>query len=132
MSIAASINRMMICHDMTVSRLSELSGVSKTNLDKYLTGRYKPAQDVLERIANAFGCDANDLDKPDEVKTLRKPGNITVAYAAERLGIPTQTLRVALQQGLYPFGVAIKMRGRYTYQITPNLFEEYIGGLTAK
>lgn len=131
MSISTNLRREMISHDLTTAQLSELSGVSKANLNKYLDGKYKPAQNVLERLASAIGCEVDDLSKPDEVKTLRKPGNITVAYAAQQLGIPTQTLRVALQQGLYPFGVAIKMSGRYTYQITPSLFEEYIGGLKA-
>lgn len=130
MSISTNLRREMISHDITTAQLSKLSGVSKANLNKYLDGRIKPAQNVLERIANALGCNADELND-DNIKVQRKNGNITIAYAAKQLGIPAQTLRIALQQGLYPFGVAIRMSGRYTYQITPSLFEQYIGGLKA-
>ena len=41
---------------------------------------------------------------------------ILVSEAAKQLGMSTQTLRLALQQGLFPFGCAIKTStNRYTY-----------------
>ena len=41
----------------------------------------------------------------------------------------TQTLRLALQQGLFPFGVAIKTSpNRYTYAIFEKRLEKYLEG----
>lgn len=41
----------------------------------------------------------------------------------------TQTLRLALQQGLFDFGVAVKTSpNRYTYYINKSRLENYLGG----
>lgn len=44
-------------------------------------------------------------------------------------GMNTQTLRLALQQGLFDFGVAVKTSpNRYTYYINKGRLESYLGG----
>lgn len=49
--------------------------------------------------------------------------------AAKRLGMSTQTLRLALQQGLFPFGVAVRTsQKRYTYKIFETRLEKYLEG----
>jgi hypothetical protein len=56
-----------------------------------------------------------------------------VSEAAKRLGINTQTLRLALQQNLFPFGVAVKTsKNRYTYYINDKQLETYLEGITWK
>lgn len=50
--------------------------------------------------------------------------------AAKKLGMSTQTLRLALQQGLFPFGVAVKTsKKRYTYAIFEKRLEKYLEGI---
>lgn len=52
-----------------------------------------------------------------------------VSEAASKLGMNTQTLRLALQQQLFPFGVAVKTsENRYTYYINENRLERYLEG----
>lgn len=52
-----------------------------------------------------------------------------VSDAAKKLKMNTQTLRLALQQGLFPFGVAVKTsENRYTYYINRNRLEKYLEG----
>ena len=52
-----------------------------------------------------------------------------VSVAAEKLGMNTQTLRLALQQRLFPFGVAVKTSdNRYTYYINETRLEKYLEG----
>ena len=52
-----------------------------------------------------------------------------VSEAAEKLGMNTQTLRLALQQRLFPFGVAVKTsENRYTYYINKTRLERYLEG----
>lgn len=54
---------------------------------------------------------------------------MTVEEASQRLGMNTQTLRLALQQGLFDFGVAVKTSpNRYTYYINRCRLEKYLGG----
>ncbi len=53
---------------------------------------------------------------------------VTPKDVAEVLGISTQAVRIGLQRGLFPFGWAMQISGsRYTYAISPKLFEEYLG-----
>jgi hypothetical protein len=53
-----------------------------------------------------------------------------VEDAAKRLEMNPQTLRLALQQGLMPFGVAVKTSpNRYTYKIFPERLERYLKGI---
>lgn len=52
-----------------------------------------------------------------------------VEDAAKRLQMNPQTLRLALQQGLFPFGVAVKTsENRYTYKIFETRLEKYLEG----
>ena len=55
--------------------------------------------------------------------------------AAEKLGMSTQTLRIGLQQGLFPFGEAIKTtsaenskcgKDRWTYYINEERLNKYL------
>lgn len=52
-----------------------------------------------------------------------------VSEAARRLKMNTQTLRLGLQQGLFPFGAAIKTsEHRFTYYINEKALERYLEG----
>lgn len=53
-----------------------------------------------------------------------------VSEAAKKLGMNTQTLRLALQQRLFPFGVAVKTsENRWTYYINETRLEHYLEGM---
>lgn len=52
---------------------------------------------------------------------------ITVPEAAAIMGVTPQFLRLALQQGRFPFGAAVKMK-RWSYYINPEQFRKYVAG----
>lgn len=51
---------------------------------------------------------------------------ITVAHAAEMMGVSKEFVRIGLQRGILKFGYAVKMSDRYTYHISPTKFNEYM------
>lgn len=51
---------------------------------------------------------------------------ISIPKAAAIMGVTPQFLRLGLQQGKFPFGVAVKMR-RWAYFIKPDEFKQYMG-----
>lgn len=59
--------------------------------------------------------------------TRESEQNVSIAEAARRLGKSQQFIRVSLQQGLAPFGFAVKRRNTFSYHISPKLLDEYIG-----
>lgn len=52
---------------------------------------------------------------------------MTVAEAAELMGVSKDYIRIGLQRGLLPFGTAVKMSNRYTYYISANQLFKYLG-----
>lgn len=59
---------------------------------------------------------------------MEKEATMTVNECAEILNIGEQTLREALKQDKFPFGVAVKTtEKRWTFWISKTKFEEYIG-----
>lgn len=53
---------------------------------------------------------------------------LMVQEAAALMGVSAQYVRVGIQQGILPFGCAVKVGGnRYTYYISPQKFMEYTG-----
>ncbi|MDY4128674.1 hypothetical protein [Peptostreptococcus porci] len=55
---------------------------------------------------------------------------IKVSDVATMLGVTDQAIRVGLQRGVYPFGIAFKSNERnkkYCYVIYPKKLKEYVG-----
>ncbi len=52
--------------------------------------------------------------------------NISVTEAAEEMGVTPQFLRLALQQGRFGFGVAVRFEKRWSYYINRKQFQEYM------
>lgn len=54
---------------------------------------------------------------------------LLVSDSAKKLGMSPQTLRLGLQQRVFPFGVAIRTsEKRWTYYINPKALERYLDG----
>lgn len=56
--------------------------------------------------------------------------NMKIKDAALLLGKSQQYVRIGLQRQLLPFGTALKLSSKWTYQIPPERFYQYIGGKT--
>ena len=55
---------------------------------------------------------------------------VTVADAAKRMGKSEQFVRICIQRGLLPIGIATKTsksEKNWNYYISPKLLEDYIG-----
>lgn len=52
---------------------------------------------------------------------------ITVNEAAKLLGVSSQFVRLGLKRGELPIGSAVKMSSVYTYHISQQKLDEYLG-----
>ena len=50
---------------------------------------------------------------------------MTIKEVARELGTSQQTVRIGLQQGVFPFGVAVKSSSKYTYVIPREKFNDW-------
>jgi hypothetical protein len=57
---------------------------------------------------------------------MRK-NRLSVKEASSLMGVSEQFLRIGLQQDKFPFGYAVKNKGRWTYYISPIKFTETTG-----
>lgn len=55
---------------------------------------------------------------------------LTIPEAAKIMDVDPQFLRIALQQGRFPFGTAVKMK-RWAYYINPKQFYDYLSNRKA-
>jgi len=53
---------------------------------------------------------------------------VDIKEASKKLNISEQGLRLALQQGVFPFGVAVKHTRNYEYYIYKTRLEKYLKG----
>lgn len=52
---------------------------------------------------------------------------MNVTECAKLIGMSPQFVRIGLQRGVLPFGVAIKMSSKWTYHISEAKVYEYLG-----
>ncbi|MCL2213039.1 MAG: helix-turn-helix domain-containing protein [Oscillospiraceae bacterium] len=134
MSFAQNLKSIMTEQNINQADLSALTGIGKSSLSQYLSDKNVPHRKRIEEIANALGVTPSRLTVDMRIPYEELPPialcrqKITIEEAARRLGKSPQFVRVALQNGVAPFGFATKVSGNsYDYHISPKLLNEYIG-----
>ena len=124
MSIATNLRREMDANAVTEAALASKSGVDVSFIRKYLTGKSRPSEAILTRLARGIGITPDKLSKDPLTRTQ---GKIRPEDAGRRLGRSAQDIRIGIQNGLLPFGTAYKHEGSsvYTYEIDPIALEAY-------
>ena len=127
MSIATNLRREMDANAVSVDALAARSGVEASFLKKYLSGKSRPSDAVLMRLARGIGVPVDSIAKDPLTRTQ---GKVRPEDAARRLNRSPQDIRVGIQQGLLPFGKAYKRNGSsvFTYEIDPDALERYAEG----
>lgn len=66
--------------------------------------------------------------KEKNIPSTDKIKKISISKASSLMGKSEQFVRIGLQRQILPFGNAIQGKGgRWSYYISPKLFEEYTG-----
>ena len=78
--MALNIKKTIKDRGLTINEVAERMGITRVGLSKHISGN--PSVDVLERIANAIGCDISELFEPIGTRIVcphcGKPINIKV------------------------------------------------------
>ncbi len=132
MSFSERLKQAMVERNMTQAELSALTGIGKSSISQYVSGKNEPKEIALNKIADVLDCSVAFLNGttncPDMTADPNGLKNVPVDMAAKLLGKSRQFVRVSLQRGIAPFGFAVKLSGeRFSYHISPKKLEEYIG-----
>ena len=107
MSFAEKLKVLMGELDLSQSKLSDLTGIGKSSISQYLSGKNTPGPERIKALADVTGVTFDFLmgygsapakDAPPSVK------KISVKEAARCMGKSDQFVRIGLQRGLLPFG----------------------------
>jgi transcriptional regulator with XRE-family HTH domain len=130
MSFSERLKKAMAERNISQAELSVLTGIGRSSISQYLSGKNQPKDATIKKLAEALDCSADYLkglleDSPQNDKIIFK--KVSVAEAAKRLGVCQQAVRVALQQGTAPYGYAWKVKSKWSYHISPKKLDDYIG-----
>ena len=128
MSFASRLKQTLDERQMSQAELAARIGKGKSSVSQYLSGKNIPKDDVQKKIAEVLDCTVEFLNNedPGTERSDDVQKNISVAECAKRIGKSEQFVRVALQQGVAPFGIAVKNKTKYDYHISPKLLDEYV------
>lgn len=125
MSFSENLNKIMNERNISQTDLHNLTGIGKSSISQYLSGKNTPKGKTIDAIAEALECTVACLHGAEPLADGLK--NIPVTEAARRMGKSEQYIRVGLQQQRLPFGTAVMMSSKYSYHISPKLLDAYIG-----
>lgn len=106
--------------------LSAMTGIGKSSISQYLSGKYIPNEKKQIQIAKALELPGNYFQTAETEEGKIK--NVSVRMAAKILGQGRKTIERALQNGDAPYGYAVKMpSGKYSYYISPYQLKQLTG-----
>lgn len=118
--------------NLTQAQLAGLTGIGKSSISQYLSGKNIPTEERQAYIAEVLGLPSDYFNQEDT--TVKKKINnngiarLTVEDAAKLLRMNHMTVRKGLQQGVFPWGYAIKTsENRWSYFINAKRFTEIEG-----
>lgn len=121
---------------LTQTQVVGMTGCSKASISQYLSGKNTPSEDKQRDIATALGLNADYFEQGDEMylpRQMAKSDGIQTMISAEvakLMHMDVATIRRGLQQGVFPWGYAIKnpVTGTWAYFINAKRFAEIEGG----
>jgi len=117
-SIASNLRNELDRAGLSVATVAAEIGAEPSSVRKYLSGKIRPSDRVLARLARC-------LDTTPEILKYGRPrrtsGKLTTDEVAAATGIDPLSLRIGCQRGVWPFGTAYKRPGstQYTYEYDP-------------
>lgn len=134
MKFSEKLKKAMQQLEINQAKVVSLTGKSKGSISQYLSGKQTPSAEVQRDIAVSLGL-APDYFEQEEARVVLMPKDaegrikrMLPEEAAVFLGMDKGTVRKGLQQGVFPWGYAIKTsENRWAYFINAVRFAEIEG-----
>ena len=116
------------------AKVVSLTGKSKGSISQYISGKQTPSTEVQRDIAVSLGLTPDYFEQNSEQVQLNVKGSadgiktLDVTEVAKVMHMNHNTVRKGLQQGVFPWGYAIKTsEKRWVYFINALRFAEIEG-----
>ena len=110
------------------SNLSDLTGIGKSSISQYLSGKNEPTRERKQEIARALGVQEDYFDSLITTAMVQHDGavNLPVPTAAKLMRKSKEWVMQGLRDGVFPWGYAVKLTN-WSYFISSVKFTEYTG-----
>ena len=118
---------------LTQTQVVGMTGCSKASISQYLSGKNTPSEQKQREIAEALGVDPDyfhwDDTQPRKIAAKDGIQTLDVNTVAKLMHMNHNTVRRGLQQGVFPWGYAIKnpAKNTWVYFINARRFAEIEG-----
>ena len=127
MHFADKLNNLMRELDLSQTKLSELTGISKPNISQYLHGKHEPSNERKKEIAHALGVQEDYFRQFEPVAEITAGCiNLKTEIAAKLLHKSKNWVEQGLKNGVFPWGYAVKLK-KWSYFINAKKFSEIEG-----
>lgn len=128
MSFAEKLKNLMKELDISQSKLSDLTGIGKSSISQYLSGKNEPLDARKKEIALALGVQEDYFKQFEPAATISKDAcvNVPVPLIAKLMGKSKEWVMQGLRDGVFPWGYAVKLT-KWSYFISSVKFTEYTG-----
>jgi transcriptional regulator with XRE-family HTH domain len=133
MSFNEKLKQAMQKSGISQAQLATLTGIGKSSISQYISGKNVPTVERMGVIAEALGISISELvEQETGVAKLSVDSEnsdaipkLDVQIAAKLLGMNHNTVRKGLQQGRFPWGYAVHTsENRWSYFINAAKFAE--------
>lgn len=110
------------------TKLHELTGIGKSSISQYLSGKNEPTEARKREIAVALGVQEDYFNEFEPVAKIQHNStyNLPVKVAAKLMGKSKEWVMQGLRDGVFPWGYAVKLTD-WSYFISSVKFTEYTG-----
>lgn len=128
MTFADKLKNLMKDLGLTQSKLSDLTGIGKSSISQYLSGKNEPSKDRKREIACALGVQETYFEMFEAAATVQhdEAVNLPVSLAAKLMKKSKEWVMQGLRDGIFPWGYAVKLTN-WSYFISSKKFTECTG-----
>lgn len=115
---------------MNATALSAATGIGKSSISQYLSGKNEPRAQKRKIIAEVLGLpeDYFEVDETLKESICSKTRKISVAMAAELMSVGKQCIRAGIRDQSKPIGSATRIsKTKFTYYISPAKLAAHMG-----
>ena len=107
MAFGEKLKRLMRELDLTQSELSALTGVGKSSISQYLSGKNEPAKERKREFARALGVQDDYFEQFAPIAEIRPNDavNVPVDLVARLMGKSKAFVTQGLQDGVFSLGL---------------------------
>lgn len=128
MNFGETLKNLMKDLGISQTKLSELTGIGRSSISQYLSGKNEPSGERRRKMALALGVQEDYFELFDPVADISQDVcvNVPLPVAAKLMGKSREWVAQGLQEGIFPWGYAVKL-SKWSYFISSVKFTEYTG-----